>query len=108
MSSDDEDRPPKQLLRPVFHFQPPQSNLTSSTMTSTNYKELYLFHLTRYCKLYWEKLQISLDHYDNEFFIVRNFDFITNLIDYYSNDLFVQHILHKNNKNVFFRHTQSM
>ena len=34
MSSDGDERPPKELLQPLTHFQPPQSSFTSSSMTT--------------------------------------------------------------------------
>ncbi|CAF4281422.1 unnamed protein product [Rotaria sp. Silwood2] len=40
MSSDDDEHPPKELLQPLTHFQPPQSNFTSSYMTTQEYSTI--------------------------------------------------------------------
>ncbi|CAF4741643.1 unnamed protein product, partial [Rotaria sp. Silwood2] len=40
MSSDDDEHSPKELLQPLTHFQPPQSNFTSSYMTTQEYSTI--------------------------------------------------------------------
>lgn len=71
MSSDDDERPPKQLLQPLSQFRSPQTNLISSSMatqqSATSREPYQITFATRHEEIrYLHKLQTHFTKYNGD------------------------------------------